>query len=405
MKKWILVFFIFSPFFNGLFGQTIDAKKLDDEISSLNDRHLYEKSILRLQYVLNDSRASHYDRYNAYLQKYFTYKRVSDFTTALEFLKAAENEGKQSDRKEEVETRIAVEDILIKVEVQEFAQVKKILADKQHRINLKLLDADTQGFYLSTLGIIDIFDKNFSQAEVHLNDAINIFQNNNPKHLANVYRKKIDLYKELGNEAKILESYEKGLYYANKYKVKVYEKGLYESMAQYYREKSDQEMARFYVDLSEKTSIATYKTLNESEKLKNLEQRLKDNQLYVKEGYEERFKVIFSIIFLLLGVLTFYYYKQSRINKRKRIEFERENLKIRKELNAILQKNQIEGSDLEIRKRELTERQLQIFELARQGKTNKEIGNELCISENTVKYHLKSIYTILDLENRFQLQG
>ncbi len=405
MKKWILVFFVFSPFFNFLFGQTIDAKKLDDEISSFNDKHLYEKSILRLQYILDDSKASHYDRYHAYLQKYFTYKRVTDFTTALEYLKAADKEGKLSDRKEECESRIAVEDLFMKIEVQEFVQVRKILADNQKKINLKLLDTDTRGFYFCTLAILETIDKNFSKAEIYLSQAIDIFKNNNPKHLANIYRKKIDLYKEMGNHSKVIDSYEKGLYFAKKYNVEVYEKGLYESMAQYYRDRSDWKMTDHYVDLSEKTSIATYKTLNESEKLKALEKRIKANKDYMRQKYKERIEVIFITILMLVVLLAIYYYKQYRVNKKKRVSVENENLKIKKELHAVLQKNKIEENNLEVRKHELTERQLQIFELAKQGKTNKEIGAELYISENTVKYHLKSIYNILELENRFQLQG
>ena len=50
-----------------------------------------------------------------------------------------------------------------------------------------------------------------------------------------------------------------------------------------------------------------------------------------------------------------------------------------------------------------TERQLQIIELVKQGKTNKEIGCQLFISENTVKYHLKIIYQTLGIENRYDL--
>ena len=52
---------------------------------------------------------------------------------------------------------------------------------------------------------------------------------------------------------------------------------------------------------------------------------------------------------------------------------------------------------------DLSERQLEIIRLVEQGKTNKEIGNELFISENTVKYHLKIIYNTLAIDNRNSL--
>ena len=125
MKQGIFAFFIILFSSNFLFGQTINPKKLDDEISSLNNKHLYEKSILKLQEILDNPDASHYDKYNAYLQKYYTNKRVSDFTTALENIELAKKEGILSNKKEECLSKIAIEDIFMKIEIQEFVEVKK----------------------------------------------------------------------------------------------------------------------------------------------------------------------------------------------------------------------------------------------------------------------------------------
>jgi DNA-binding NarL/FixJ family response regulator len=51
---------------------------------------------------------------------------------------------------------------------------------------------------------------------------------------------------------------------------------------------------------------------------------------------------------------------------------------------------------------ELTEREISILELIVAGLTNKEIGSELFISENTVKIHLRNILEKLHLQNRIQ---
>ena len=50
----------------------------------------------------------------------------------------------------------------------------------------------------------------------------------------------------------------------------------------------------------------------------------------------------------------------------------------------------------------LTERELEIFTLLASGKSNKQIGRELCLSTNTVSNHIKSILAKLHLENRIQ---
>jgi DNA-binding NarL/FixJ family response regulator len=50
----------------------------------------------------------------------------------------------------------------------------------------------------------------------------------------------------------------------------------------------------------------------------------------------------------------------------------------------------------------LTERELEIFTLLASGKSNQQIGRELCLSTNTVSNYIKSILAKLHLENRIQ---
>jgi DNA-binding NarL/FixJ family response regulator len=51
---------------------------------------------------------------------------------------------------------------------------------------------------------------------------------------------------------------------------------------------------------------------------------------------------------------------------------------------------------------ELTTREIEILELVVQGATNSEIATSLCITENTVKIHLRNILEKLHLQNRIQ---
>ena len=50
----------------------------------------------------------------------------------------------------------------------------------------------------------------------------------------------------------------------------------------------------------------------------------------------------------------------------------------------------------------LSDRETEILDLVGEGKTNREIGEELFISEHTVKVHLGNILTKLKLKNRQQ---
>jgi DNA-binding NarL/FixJ family response regulator len=48
----------------------------------------------------------------------------------------------------------------------------------------------------------------------------------------------------------------------------------------------------------------------------------------------------------------------------------------------------------------LTEREIELLQLMANGMSNKAIAKKLCVSENTVKYHIKSIMQKLKTQNR-----
>lgn len=51
---------------------------------------------------------------------------------------------------------------------------------------------------------------------------------------------------------------------------------------------------------------------------------------------------------------------------------------------------------------ELTERELEVLRLVVEGASNAEIGQALCVTEHTVKIHLRNILAKLQLQNRVQ---
>lgn len=50
----------------------------------------------------------------------------------------------------------------------------------------------------------------------------------------------------------------------------------------------------------------------------------------------------------------------------------------------------------------LTERELSFLDCLARGVSNKEIARTLCVSENTVKFHLKNVYSKFSVSSRLQ---
>lgn len=63
---------------------------------------------------------------------------------------------------------------------------------------------------------------------------------------------------------------------------------------------------------------------------------------------------------------------------------------------------QVQRGPEEVAEEKLSPREQEALQLITEGLTNKEIGNRLGITENTVKNHLKNILAKLHLENRVQ---
>lgn len=82
---------------------------------------------------------------------------------------------------------------------------------------------------------------------------------------------------------------------------------------------------------------------------------------------------------------------------------DRGEMSLTRQMSTRVIKNLVDASGEDQDKSEeskLTEREIELLQLAAQGLSNKAIARELSISENTVKYHIKKILQKLDAQNR-----
>jgi DNA-binding CsgD family transcriptional regulator len=297
-----------------------------------------------------------------------------------------------SKNKDEVKVRVLTEKLFIAFDLQADEKELNDLILAIEKENIKLLPADAHSFYISILAVIDMRAKKYSEADMKLNAAIELLKKEEPKHLPNIYRKKIAIYNAMDDPKKALEAFKNGLYYAKKYKVDLYEIVMYEEITKFYNERQDYRNAhKFQKIVSEKHS--KYNASNTSGELTILE----------KQALEEKFKWhldIRKIIFftsITVFVFGIFFYRKYRLNKKVN---QMERLKNYLHTPPFVKEKTVGNETL----KNLTHRQLEIVCLVNRGLTNKEIGQQLFISENTVKYHLKLIYSSLGIENRWELK-
>lgn len=120
---------------------------------------------------------------------------------------------------------------------------------------------------------------------------------------------------------------------------------------------------------------------------------------------EKTFKyLLFGCLITALLILVFFI-KLNKVNEENLKLANNENARIKADIIQL--SNQIDANGnltLDLSKYNLNQRQLEVINHIKQGKSNREIAGLMHISENTVKYHLKNIYEILQIDNRLMIK-
>jgi|GEM_PF-2199677 len=141
-----------------------------------------------------------------------------------------------------------------------------------------------------------------------------------------------------------------------------------------------------------------------------IQNQLLDEENKVNQGRlsVQRLWLTISVLVVLFLSISFYFMKKNAdvrmANLRAEIRLRlNETLRLKEELEASREDNSHSNSDLNIvLEDKLSEREQEILDALVLGLSNKEIGEKLFLSVNTIKTHILSLYTKLDVNNRTQ---
>ena len=391
----LLILFVFTQ----SFGQSEKLKKLENQIKTFNDNLQYEKSIAVLNEIITNEQSTHYEKYYAYLLESFTHKRLFNYTKTLHKLDLALAEGLQSDQKEEVKNTIDAEKCFVYFDTQDYPKAEALITQLR-KLNFKHLTIPTQSWIIMQDGYIKMLNKDYAKSEQLLNEAAALVKANSPENLPNIYGKKMELFNKMNLFEKRDTAFKEGLLLAKKYNKVKYEMYLYQVMRNIFQENEDYKNA-FFTQKKYDSIVKYYNATDANGKLELAEKKLEDENRQLKEQNEKYIDYILYGVIVSLLLLLYFAFRLYQSNMAKRILVEKENTRIHNEIERLTQALDEKGNAaLNLSNYNLTDRQKEIIDFIRSGLTNKEIASKLFISENTVKYHLKIIYEILDVEHR-----
>lgn len=397
MKKYILLL-LFLPTFI-LFSQENSIDTFHSSILENNRKGDFKKSIELITAFIQENKSDNYLLYKAYILKSYTHKGLFDYDQTFKDLELAYKHGIQSTNKEEVIANVYLEKAYAYFDIAKYKEAKGMMLHLKKTNYMHIDSADIAGMLMQE-AYLEYLDKNYSKAERIYDEAIVLMSKANPKNLPIIYGKKIQLYTATNQNDKLNEAFQLGLQSAKANKMIKYEVYMHEQMREK-QIKNGNWKAAFYSYKKIDSLLTIYNANDKNEQLKLLE---KDLEIQKKNNAIKWNKIQRNVLLVFLFVCFIAIYfgiknHKSKLENHKLLE--KENKRIHDELQLLSSNLVSQGfKEIDFSKYGLSERQLQIIELISQGKTNKEIANQIFISENTVKYHLKTIYDIMGIENR-----
>ena len=385
------------------FGQQKSLKQLELEVGQCNDLLKYQSSIQLLSDFIASDGTSNYERYYAYLLKSYTYKRVFNYELVLYNLDLALYEGLKSDKKQLVKQTIKAQKAFCYFDTQQYEKAAIVMNELENS-NFASLDLQDKSFIIMQQGYLLMKIKDYTSAEIKLDTAIAITKRCYPRNLPNIYGKKVELYNAMKLYAKRDLAFNEGMKYAKQYKVMKYELYLYEVLKKCYQFNKEYSKA-FEADKKFDSISQIYNANEYNGKIVLLENKLKNERQILDDKRQSIFTIFMFILISILIILILVLIKLYFVSQQKKRLLEKENKYIQDKLTLLL--NEVDGGrsySVDFSQYKLSERQKEIIQLIREGKSNKFIAKLLSISENTVKFHVKNIYQILNIRCRDDLK-
>ncbi|MHC5309520.1 tetratricopeptide repeat protein [Myroides sp. LJL116] len=376
----------------------MDFDILSTKIQENNKNGEYKQSILSLYEIIYSPKATYRDKSNAYFLKAKMLRQLGIYPEAIANMELAYEKAVKTKETQNLDKVFLFEIAMIHCEQAKYDKAVELFNQVDANASNLPVDSRANAIWLYLKGIVASESNEHEKAIEYLNQAIGIFEKAEPMYLVVAYKELLRNYIALGQSEQILKTYDKTIELATFYHWKSEILQTHRIMAVYYTDIGEYEKSSALSKVV-LTKATAFNTVNISSNLNLLEKQLLQAQAQVQRTKEIRLLVFALVALIGIVIMVYFLLKGKRKNTANKNYLVEKNIALKTTLDQLKQKN-IQDS---ITPTKLSVRQKSIIDLVKKGKTNKEIAQKLNISENTVKYHLKTIYGILGIKNRREI--
>ncbi|GAB3889171.1 hypothetical protein GCM10028825_23280 [Spirosoma agri] len=385
-----------------LYGQTGSFQQLETKVYKLNNELKFNESQALLLPVIQDDAVSNEDKYQAATLLSYTYKRVFDYKSALKFLDIARTFASETPKKEQYLTAIQSEKAFILFDTHEYKKADRLMSQLAKN-GFAYINQENKSKLIMQQGYLLFLSKQYEKAESTYDLAVSLMRTSSPCDLPMIFVKKMQLYNAMNRSDLMTEALRKSSFYADSCKIIKYDIYTYDELLHIYEGRNDlaailqtkKKLDSLNLVYASNEQIASLHDQKETILLKN-----KDQQLSQKTSMEKYLTIILIGVVVLAMALLGWLLRYRRGQRQLEADF----IRMKSELETYIQMNKSVALSKEVpesgQSAKLSERQQDVLKCMATGMSNKQIADKLFISENTVKYHIKNIYLLLEIKDR-----
>ena len=403
-------------------GQSVTFRQLENQVYQYNNEAKYEQSQALLLSLLDNPALSPNEQFQATLLLSYTYKRLLDYTTAVTWLDKAYQLAGQTTRPAANQTQIQAQLALVYFDTHHYAKADRLMRQLA-RNRFRYLDRENRAKIVHQQGYLLFLAKRYAEAEATYDRALIDLRASSPCDMPMILVKKMQLYAATNQMPRVEATLREANRYADSCGIVKYRIYAYEELKTIYKARHN------LVGVVETTLVLD--SLNEAyaqaqhiadlhNQHQGLERQKQEGQLTSRQRWLTYALVgAGGLLLLTVGLLV-----ALRLRRVQQRNMEAELVRMRTELTALMTLSSIpptvplthapasrptgspgrypprlQRPDLSV----LSERQRDVLDGIVAGLGNRDIADKLCVSENTVKYHLKNIYVLLDVKDRVDL--